>query len=72
MCREISDGAGVGICDGALSTCSSSFCIISFWVSEFHFVFITLMLSSKMLFHIMQYFRAENLGSGFIRKAALF
>ena len=23
MCRELCDGAGAGICDGALSTCSS-------------------------------------------------
>ena len=25
MCREICDGAGAGICDGAPSTCSSFF-----------------------------------------------
>ena len=30
MCREICDGAGMGICDGVPSTCSSLLYIVSY------------------------------------------
>ena len=34
MCAEICDGAGVGICNGAPSTCSSYLVVYSLYVTK--------------------------------------